>query len=171
MSSVFYHGPDVSLVHRRDCFEDMAECVKTQSQTIRTSSDGGRVSVSYQRASRDWDIRRQAGREVAGGSRARYMDGYSRHSPLPKQQQYLDTGSPQRFLGQGSLHEQLQGEHLLLQPQYPGQGSPQKHFPDVQQQFPLHGQRFHGQGALQEQFPGQKYQLQQQIPVSWHGGQ
>ena len=99
------------------------------------------------------------------------MDGYSRHSPLPKQQQYLDPGSPQRFLGQGSLHEQLQGEHLLLQPQYPGQGSPQKHFPDVQQQFPLHGQRFHGQGALQEQFPGQKYQLQQQIPVSWHGGQ
>ena len=94
MSSVFYHGPDVSLVHRRDCFEDMSECVKTQSQTIRTSSDGGRVSVSYQRASRDWDIRRHAGREVAGGSRARYMDGYSRHSPLPKQQQYLDPEQP-----------------------------------------------------------------------------
>ena len=106
--------------------------------------------MSYQRASRDWDIRRHAGREVAGGSRARYMDGYSRHSPLPKQQQYLDPGPPQCILGQGSLQEQ---------------------FPDVQQQFPDHGQRFYGLGALQEQFPGQKYQLQQQIPVSWHGGQ
>ena len=130
----------------------MAECVQTQSQTIRTSSDGGRISMSYQQARRDWDIPRQGGPEVPGGSRAPSSDGFSRRSLLHPQQEYLGYGHPQQFhephkqfhepfplhyQGNGPLPEQFQGEKF--QPQYTGYGLMQDHYAasnKFQQQFP-----------------------------------
>ena len=140
--------------------------------------------MSYQRARRDWDIPRQGGPEVLGGSRAPSSDDFSRRSLLHPQQEYLGYGHQQQFhepyqplhepfplqyQGHGPLPEQFPGEKF--QPQYPGYGLLQDHYAasdKFQQQFPGHGpqQRF-----LQEQFPDERYELQRHYPVPWQGGQ